>query len=122
MPKQTKNIIDESMLEILTLLKQKYLLFALTNDIKEWILHRINTFNLKTYFNLIISSSDIGFAKPDKRMYHYLITQLNLPPEEILFIDNREENLKPAEGLGMKTFQFKNREEFKKWLISEKII
>lgn len=74
------------------------------------------------YFDLIISSSDIGLAKPDKRIYGYLIDRLGVKPEEIIFIDNRKENLLPANSLGIKTFHFTNKDELEIWLKQEKLL
>ena len=119
---RSRNILDKKMIEVLRLLKKKYKLFALTNDVKEWIDYRIKEFNLEKYFELIVSSSDVGYGKPDIRIYRELIKIINISPKDILFVDNREENLKPAEGLGMKTYHFRDSSEFIKWLEEENIL
>lgn len=116
------NIIDDSMVELLLDLKNKYHLFALTNDIKEWIEYRINNFKLNHYFEKIISSCDVGMQKPDLDIYEHLLKEIQFKPEEVIFIDNREENLAPAEKLGIKTHHFKSKQELELWLQSEKII
>ncbi len=116
------NIIDENMENIIYSLKKKYSIFALTNDVAEWIDFRIKNFKLNDSFNFIISSSDLGLAKPDPKIYKYLVKRLNLNPEEIIFIDNREENIEPALRLGIKAFHFTTPDNFRNWLKSEKIL
>lgn len=62
-------------------------------------------------FELIIVSCEVGLRKPNPKIYRLLIKKLNLKPKEILFVDNREWNLKPARKLGIKTILFKNNKQ-----------
>lgn len=51
-----------------------------------------------------ILSCDIGFAKPDVKMYEALLRQLpHMKPKEIIFIDDQQRCLDPAERLGIQT-------------------
>jgi putative hydrolase of the HAD superfamily len=55
------------------------------------------------YFKFIIFSSDMGYKKPDSRIFIEAINKINLEPEEILYIgDNFEDDLIPSTKLGMK--------------------
>jgi putative hydrolase of the HAD superfamily len=110
-----ENKIDDEMVELLKKLNQKYFLVILNNEIKEWNEYRIKKFKLKDHFRLIVSSCDVGFAKPTPEIYKILLNRLNMLPGEIIFIDNRLENLVPAENLGIKTHLFKDKEELINW-------
>lgn len=55
------------------------------------------------YFDRLYFSCDIGFVKPDKKAYEYVLNKENLKAEECVFVDDREENTKAAQQLGMKT-------------------
>ncbi len=46
-------------------------------------------------------SSRLGVAKPDPAIYEHMICALAVPPKEILFIDDREENICAAQALGV---------------------
>lgn len=46
-------------------------------------------------------SCDLGFAKPDPAIYHHVIEALDVQPEEALFIDDRQENVLSAQGVGL---------------------
>ena len=110
------NIVNEEMLSLLRKLKENNLLVALNNEIKEWNEYRISKFKLNDYFESIISSCDVGVAKPDIKIYEILLDKLKKSPEDVIFIDNREENLIPAEKLGIKTHLFKSKEILVDWL------
>jgi putative hydrolase of the HAD superfamily len=110
-----ENKIDKDMINLLNKLKENYSLAVLNNEIKELNEDRIDKFNLREYFKLIISSCDVGFAKPDSEIYRILLNKINARPEEIVFIDNRIENLAPAEKLGIKTHLFENKDKLTWW-------
>lgn len=57
-------------------------------------------------FEPALYSYEIGVRKPDLKAYHILLEQLQLPPEEILFIDNKLANIKAAQSLGIDAIQF----------------
>lgn len=55
-------------------------------------------------FDPIIDSSIAGLQKPDAAIFAYAQSLVNVPPGELLFIDNVEINTKAAAALGWKTF------------------
>jgi len=73
-------------------------------------------------FNLVLVSCDIGVRKPSKEFFKLAINKSKCHPEEILFIDNREWNLKPAKALGINTILFKNNKQLIKSLKKLKIL
>ncbi len=62
-------------------------------------------------FSPVIISCNIGLRKPDLKIYKLLIRKCKCKAEEILFIDNRYWNLKPAKKLGIKTILFKGNKQ-----------
>lgn len=67
-------------------------------------------------FDKVILSCDVGMRKPSKQIYNFLLEQVNLKPHQVLFIDNQEWNIVPANRLGMKTILYvdnqKTKEQF----------
>jgi HAD superfamily hydrolase (TIGR01509 family) len=55
-----------------------------------------------------VFSYNILSCKPDVRMYQALLKKFNLKATEVVFIDDRLENLAPARKLGMAVIHFKN--------------
>jgi putative hydrolase of the HAD superfamily len=51
-------------------------------------------------------------AKPEAANYLYAAAGLQLPPEEILFIDDREENVAAARALGMRAIHYTTHTAF----------
>lgn len=98
-------------IELLPGLKSNYKTFVFTNVAKDWLRYKIDRFNLKRYFNLIISSCNEGIAKPSKEIFLSLIKKGQINPKESVFIDDMEKNIKPAQEFGFKTILFKNKEQ-----------
>ena len=53
----------------------------------------------KAYFSHVI-----GLRKPDSSIYEFVLAQENLLPAEVLFIDDREDNILSASRLGINTY------------------
>ncbi len=49
----------------------------------------------------LLLSGRIGLAKPDPRLFEHALGALGLPAGEVLFVDDRDENVAAAESLGM---------------------
>ncbi|HWA93158.1 MAG TPA: HAD family phosphatase [Terracidiphilus sp.] len=57
-------------------------------------------------FDHLFWSSRLRMAKPDPNLYKHVIEKLEVPPTEILFLDDREENVVAARAQGMRAIQF----------------
>lgn len=57
-------------------------------------------------FDPLILSCEAKASKPQPQIYHLLIKEIALHPEEILFVDDKEENLEVAQELGIQTIQY----------------
>ncbi|MFH1359254.1 MAG: HAD family hydrolase [archaeon] len=67
-------------------------------------------------FDVLVISNEVGLRKPNIRVYRLLIRKLrekkkNIKHSEVLFIENRNWNLKPARKLKMKTILFENNKQ-----------
>ena len=91
------------------ILKKKFRLGIISNDVKEWSQKLLDKFNIKRYFDLIIISGEIKIRKPDKEIFQYFLDISNSIPEECVFVDDRLENLKVAADLGMHPIRFIRR-------------
>jgi epoxide hydrolase-like predicted phosphatase len=56
-------------------------------------------------FDFIVESRVVGYRKPDLRIYQHLQKVVNVPYEEIIFLDDLGPNLKAAASLGIKTIK-----------------
>jgi putative hydrolase of the HAD superfamily len=61
--------------------------------------------DLRPLFHAFIESSVVGLRKPDPRIYHHVCTELEVAPEDSVFLDDIGRNLKAARELGMTTIK-----------------
>ena len=61
-------------------------------------------------FNKAYLSFDIHLEKPDPRFFELILDHEGLVPEETLFIDDTETNIKAAQGLGIRTYHIRRDE------------
>jgi len=54
-------------------------------------------------FDRLYLSYEIGYIKPQKEIYEYLLNDANLNPKECLFFDDLQENLNGAASFGIQT-------------------
>lgn len=87
---------------------RKYLISSLNNESLDLNQYRIETFGLRQYFDVFLSSCYLGARKPDAEIYKLALSITQRRGEETLFVDDREMNLAPAVALGMKTIQFED--------------
>jgi putative hydrolase of the HAD superfamily len=57
-------------------------------------------------------SHRLGIAKPDAEIYRHAVEGLGVPAGEILFVDDREENILAARAAGMAAVQYSGHEGF----------
>ena len=68
-------------------------------------------------FDHRVWSHTLGTAKPDPAIYQAAAEGLAVPPNAILFIDDREDNIAGALAAGMQAVRYGNHEEFVEELV-----
>ncbi|XP_049721650.1 bifunctional epoxide hydrolase 2 isoform X1 [Elephas maximus indicus] len=58
---------------------------------------------LRLHFDFLIESCHAGMAKPEPQIYKLVLDTLQANPNEVVFLDDTEANLKPVRDLGMTT-------------------
>lgn len=101
-------VIYPELLGLMKKLKRNYKLVLTNNEGKEWNEFRIKKFNLGKIFNEVLTSCFLGYSKPSRDYFKGVLTRLNIKPSELLFIDNKIENVISARNLGIVAIHFKN--------------
>lgn len=96
----------------------KYMLGALNNEARETNEYRLEHFGLRKYFQVALSSCYLGLRKPEPAIYRRALDILGRPPERILFIDDRAENVAGAEAAGINALRFEGTESLRRELVS----
>jgi putative hydrolase of the HAD superfamily len=95
--------LDPDYAEILEALAARYRLAILSNLPADWADALVARFDLARDFAPILFSGHCRHKKPNPAIYRLLIGQSALPSRQILFIDDRLENLETASHEGMRT-------------------
>ena len=100
---EVKSVLDE--------LAQRFKLAALSDAQSAWALPEMRAVDIEGYFQPIIVSGDLGFRKPDKRIFEAALNGLDLPPENVLFVGNdMYRDIYGAKQFGMKTVFFSSNQ------------
>lgn len=96
----------EPTMHLIEELKAKgYKLYVLSNMSKEYI-EFLRKFPVFDNFDKQIVSCEVGLAKPDIRIYKYLLSQCDLEASQTIFVDDRIENVEAAAEVGIVPFHF----------------
>lgn len=70
------------------------------------IRRRLAQLGIGDCFQAVVSSRDLGFAKPDRRAYMAAANELQLTPAQLAFVGHEAEELLGARRAGMRTIAF----------------
>ena len=102
--------INQELLDFYQSLKPEYSINIFTSGIVQE--HPQVKKILEPIFDHIFSAKHLNLSKNDPKTYLLLALKINLKPKEILFIDDQEKNLQPAQEAGLQTLLFKNDPSF----------
>ena len=70
---------------------------------------RLENWGLRQYFDVIAASAEIGYAKPDKRIFEKALEMAGCTARESVMVGDRLDNdMIPTKALGMRTVWIKN--------------
>lgn len=69
---------------------------------------RIKESEIAKYFDTVVISAEIGFMKPQKQAFSFLLSVLGIKPIELVFIDDTERSLSSAKEIGYHPVLFKD--------------
>ncbi len=100
--KQSKPYPD--MIDLIRKLKDKYGLkiAVISNEGRELTTYRIHKFKLNEFVDFFISSCFLHLRKPDADIFRMALDISQVPPEQVLYIEDRPMFIKVAEDLGIK--------------------
>lgn len=100
------------MIEYVKKIKKQYQLKVgtLSNEGKELAVDRIRRFDLGSFIDFFIVSSFVHLRKPDVDIYHMAIDIMQVPPKQIVYIDDREMLVEVARKLGIQAIHHKGVE------------
>lgn len=99
----------EATIQLLQPLKERgYKLYILSNIIRETHQGLRSRYTFLDEFDGVVASCEVGSAKPEPEIYHYLLQTYRLDAKECLFIDDMPANIAGAQAAGIPTIQFES--------------
>lgn len=92
---------------------QSYRLLALSNWAECKFPIAEKNFPFLKWFEGIVVSGRVKQIKPNPEIYHHMIRQYQIHPEESVFIDDVEKNIQAAQQLGFHGILFQSPEQLK---------
>ena len=96
--------------------------FALTNFGKYSFEEALPKMDFLTDFDRLYVSGRMGVIKPDPRIYEMVEADCGLPPESLLFTDDRADNIVAAARRGWRTHQFESWQGWAARLVAEGLL
>ena len=110
-------IKDENLLEYIRELKKEYKIGLLSNVTSlDSLKSRFAENELEDNFDVVVASGQIGYAKPEAEAYEITVDKLGVFLSECVMIDDREEYVNAAVGIGMKGIVYTGMIDLKKEL------
>lgn len=69
-------------------------------------------------FERVFVSGELGLVKPNADIYEHVIAELGITPDELLFVDNKSENVEGARAVGGDGHVFTDAAGLEAWLRS----
>jgi 2-haloacid dehalogenase len=96
--------------------------FALTNFGKYSFEEALPKMDFLTDFDRLYVSGRMGVIKPDPRIYEMVEDDCGLPPDRLLFTDDRADNITAAARRGWRTHQFESWQGWAARLVAEGLL
>ncbi|WP_367990256.1 HAD family hydrolase [Vibrio sp. NTOU-M3] len=90
---------------------QGYKVYALTDNVHEIVTFLKQRYEFWHEFDGAIVSAEVGCLKPGKEIYHHLLAQYDLNPEQTVFLDDMLPNVEGAQQVGIHGIQFLNAQQ-----------
>ncbi len=107
---------NEPLFRHIETLKPLYKIGMLSNIGKRSLENRFSAEELAKYFDAVVASGDIGYAKPELEAYRIAVERLGVEPGEAIFIDDRAVFCAAAEQAGLRAIEYVDFAQYKREL------
>ena len=102
--RRKRHIVYDDVLPTLEHFRQRCSLGLLTNGAPDLQRAKLEESGLGFFFDTIVVSGDVGFGKPDPRIFKLILARLNAKPEASVMVGNSlKSDVSPAKEIGMMT-------------------
>ncbi len=108
--------VDAAMFELVDELKKQSVQVALLSNVSAYYSRVIRNFGYYQAFDPCLLSCEMGYEKPCPAIYAALLQAINLPAQEIVFIDDKVENVSAAKLMGIDAIAFESMAQLRQEL------
>ncbi len=99
----SESTVDKRVLDIIdTLRKSGRKCYIASRQEKYRMQYLWDQVGLSRHFDGTFCTADVGFDKSEREYWDCVLSALNLPPEEIAFLDDTQKNIEMARSLGIR--------------------
>ena len=108
--------IDPAVLALIDRVRERYRVAMVSNatDVLDTML--AERYGVADRFETIVNSARVGVAKPDPAIYEELLRRVRVEAQEVVFVDDRAENVTAAAAMGMHVLWFISPQELARQL------
>jgi putative hydrolase of the HAD superfamily len=100
-------------------LKERGIRTAILSNMGDNVLANMQrTFDWLPRFDVLVWSYQLRMAKPEPAIYLHVLKELDVRPEEALFLDDKLVNVEAARALGMRALEFSTVEKLRRDLVA----
>jgi putative hydrolase of the HAD superfamily len=109
--------IDSKMVELIDHLRSEGRRVALLTNGTSTIAQELDEHDLAGHFDVVFNSAEIGYAKPDHRVYAEVCRRLGVTPDQVFFTDDSQRNVDAAIEFGIDAHLFRSVSQLRELLL-----
>ena len=112
-----ENELDMEVLQLIKVLREKGFKCYLCSDHSRYRADDlIKNIGLGKYFDGAYFSGYVGYTKGESEFFKFVLDDLNLNSDEVIFFDDDDKNVEAARSLGIKAEVYEGAEQLEDWL------
>jgi putative hydrolase of the HAD superfamily len=101
--RQKRHILYDDVESFLEEFSRSYYLGLLSNGVPDLQREKIEGTGIGSFFAEIVISGEVGYGKPDRRIYELILSRIGVRPEQAMMIGNSlKSDIKGAQAISMK--------------------
>lgn len=114
--------LNQGLVQLIRQLKPHYKIGMLSNSGRDMLNEFMAEHNITDLFDIVIASSETPFIKPQREIFELIADRLQLPFEDLYFIDDSAANTVAAQSYGMHAHTYVSVAELQGALQKEAIL
>ena len=114
--------LNNSILKMVKKIQENKIKVGVLSNLEKTTHTILEEFGFLDSFEFQVYSHKIGFVKPDRRIFKYVLGNVPFKSSEIFFIDDKISNVQLANSIGIKSIKYVNAKKLKQDLKRHKIL